>query len=184
MRRARAGQAFPHKWLLVLNDTTRYAIDKQTRHFVTNRPGMCPKQDMGKVVTGKKLGAMGRCIGNGPCSANNSSGRQHGGAAPIHGSSHATMGESAAPEGCSHPHDWWTQPIRPGRHAGRDGKPLAADKARRAKEVCETRNMDSGTSTITTAAGLPTSGDSWLPVLYKGAHEDPRTLLLGWQPAG
>ena len=35
------------------------ALDKQTRNFVTNMPGMCPKRDVGKVVTAKKLGGMG-----------------------------------------------------------------------------------------------------------------------------
>ena len=48
-----------YKWLLVLSDTTMYAIDKKTRHFVTNRPGMCPKRVVTKVVATKKLGGMG-----------------------------------------------------------------------------------------------------------------------------
>ena len=48
-----------YKWLLVLNDTTMYAINKKDQHFVTSRPCMCPKRDVGKVVTTKSMGGMG-----------------------------------------------------------------------------------------------------------------------------
>ena len=51
-----------YKWLLVLNDTTVYA-----RHFVSNTPRMCPKRDVGKVVTAKSWGAWActTCTGSG-----------------------------------------------------------------------------------------------------------------------
>ena len=48
-----------YRWLLVLNDTTMYAIDKHTRSFVMWRPGICPKRDSGEVVTNKRPGGMG-----------------------------------------------------------------------------------------------------------------------------
>ena len=48
-----------YKWLMVLSHTTMYAIDKKSRHFITNTPGMCPKRDVTEVVTTKKLGGMG-----------------------------------------------------------------------------------------------------------------------------